>query len=168
MNHQSATATQPESQTQIGLEKEHSTELAKKLNTLLANYSILYQNTRGYHWNLEGNKFFELHLKFEELYLGLNAKIDEIAERIATIGFVANHNFSTYIQESKVVENVHVKDGMVAVKDILDSFKIIIAQQREILAFADEMGDEGTYTLMSDTIKEQEKIVRMYTAYLGK
>ena len=168
MNHQSATAVRPDNQTQIGLEKEKSTDLAKKLNTLLANYSVFYQNTRGYHWNLKGNKFFELHLKFEELYLGLNTKIDELAERIATLGFVANHNFSVYSRESKVVENTNVKDGMIAVEDILNSFRIILAQQREILEFADEMGDEGTYTLMSDTIKEQEKIVWMYTAYLGK
>ena len=52
----------------IGLDKSKSEELAKKLNVLLANYSIFYQNTRGYHWNIKGHKFFELHLKFEELY----------------------------------------------------------------------------------------------------
>ena len=52
----------------IGLHQDKAEELANKLNELLANYSIFYQNTRGFHWNIKGEKFFELHLKFEELY----------------------------------------------------------------------------------------------------
>ena len=51
----------------IGLNKEKSKELAGLLNDLLANYSTFYQNTRGYHWNITGSKFFELHLKFEKM-----------------------------------------------------------------------------------------------------
>ena len=46
----------------IGLDLNKSEKLAEKLNTLLANYSIFYQNSRGYHWNIKGEKFFELHL----------------------------------------------------------------------------------------------------------
>ncbi|MEL6257107.1 MAG: ferritin-like domain-containing protein, partial [Bacteroidota bacterium] len=65
----------------IGLHPEKSKELAGFLNDLLANYSTFYQNTRGYHWNISGDKFFELHLKFEELYNDLFVKIDEVAER---------------------------------------------------------------------------------------
>ena len=70
----------------IGLDQEKAENLAKKLNTLLSNYSIFYQNTRGFHWNIQGDKFFELHLKFEEIYNDLLLKIDEIAERILTLG----------------------------------------------------------------------------------
>ena len=55
----------------IGLDDAKAAQLAEKLNTLLANYSLFYQNTRGYHWNIKGDKFFELHLKFEELYTAL-------------------------------------------------------------------------------------------------
>ena len=62
----------------IGLDKDKSKELADKLNELLANYSIFYQNTRGFHWNIKGEKFFELHVKFEELYNDLVLKIDEV------------------------------------------------------------------------------------------
>ena len=80
----------------IGLDTKKSVELADKLNTLLANYSIFYQNTRGYHWNIKGEKFFELHLKFEELYNDLFIKIDEVAERILTLGHSPNHKFSDY------------------------------------------------------------------------
>jgi starvation-inducible DNA-binding protein len=80
----------------IGLQQDKAEQLAVKLNELLANYSIFYQNTRGYHWNIKGDKFFELHLKFEELYNDLLLKIDEIAERILTLGQTPEHNYSEY------------------------------------------------------------------------
>jgi starvation-inducible DNA-binding protein len=75
----------------IGLDSEKCEKLAISLNELLSNYSILYQNTRGYHWNIQGEKFFELHLKFEELYNDLFIKIDDIAEHILTLGYKPQH-----------------------------------------------------------------------------
>jgi starvation-inducible DNA-binding protein len=80
----------------IGLNTTKAKQLAEKLNELLANYSIFYQNVRGYHWNIKGEKFFELHVKFEELYTDLQLKIDEIAERILTLGDSPAHNYSAY------------------------------------------------------------------------
>ena len=65
----------------IGLDIKKSKVLADKLNELLADYSVFYQNVRGYHWNIRGDKFFELHDKFQEMYEDLFIKIDEVAER---------------------------------------------------------------------------------------
>ncbi|KAB2859355.1 MAG: DNA starvation/stationary phase protection protein [Flavobacteriales bacterium] len=152
----------------IGLNTKKSKQLADKLNDLLANYSIFYQNTRGYHWNIKGQKFFELHLKFEELYNDLVLKIDEVAERILTLGYAPNHNYSDYRKASKIQEKTEVSDGIKAVEDILASFKVVIAMQREILALANEADDEGTNALMSDYIRAQEKLVWMYSAFLNK
>ncbi|MBE7442400.1 MAG: DNA starvation/stationary phase protection protein [Flavobacteriales bacterium] len=152
----------------IGLNTKKSKQLADKLNDLLANYSIFYQNTRGYHWNIKGQKFFELHLKFEELYNDLVLKIDEVAERILTLGYAPNHNYSDYRKASKIQEKTEVSDGIKAVEDILASFKMVIAMQREILALANEADDEGTNALMSDYIRAQEKLVWMYSAFLNK
>lgn len=64
---------------QIGLDEAKSKALAEGLNQLLADYMMFYQNTRGLHWNIKGEKFFELHLKFEELYTNLLLKVDDIA-----------------------------------------------------------------------------------------
>jgi len=152
----------------IGLNKKLSKELAEKLNILLADYSVFYQNTRGFHWNIKGEKFFELHLKFEELYNDILLKIDEVAERILTLGHVPGHSFSHYYKISKVKESAKVSDGIEAVKQVLDAFKIIIVLQREILTLADRAGDEGTNAMMSDYIRAQEKLVWMYSAYLKK
>jgi len=152
----------------IGLDKDKAKHLAEKLNELLANYSIFYQNTRGYHWNIKGEKFFELHLKFEELYNDLFSKIDEVAERILTLGHTPKHNYSDYRTSSKIKESVQISDGIKAVEDILSSFQTIIIFQREILNISGDVGDEGTNALMSDYISLQEKLVWMYSSFLNK
>jgi starvation-inducible DNA-binding protein len=152
----------------IGLDVDRAKQLAGQLNELLANYSIFYQNVRGYHWNIKGEKFFELHLKFEELYTDLLLKIDEVAERILTLGATPDHRYSKYASISKVGESSQVSDGLKAVEEILNSFRTIIMLQREILALSAEAGDEGTNALMSDYIRAQEKLVWMYSSFLSK
>lgn len=151
----------------IGIDKEKAEHLANNLNVLLANYSIFYQNTRGYHWNIKGEKFFELHLKFEELYDDLVLKIDEVAERILTLGHTPKHNYREYTTVSSIKESVQVSDGLKAVEDILNSFEIIISLQRELLNISADAEDEGTNALMSDYIRMQEKLVWMYSSFLN-
>ncbi len=151
----------------IGLDKDKAKALAEKLNVLLANYSFFYQNTRGYHWNIKGQKFFELHLKFEELYNDLLLKIDEVAERILTLGHNPEHRYSHYAKHSTIKESEQVSDGLMAIGQILDSFKTVIMLQREILAIAADADDEGTNALMSDYIRMQEKLVWMYSSFLA-
>jgi starvation-inducible DNA-binding protein len=150
----------------IGLDNQKSEELAKLLSDLLANYSVFYQNMRGFHWNIQGQKFFELHIKFEELYNNFFVKIDDIAERVLTLGHAPTHQFSSYLKVSKIEETSEVNDGTKAVKAILDSFEILIEKQRKILVISGQIGDEGTNALMSDYIREQEKLVWMYSSYL--
>jgi starvation-inducible DNA-binding protein len=152
----------------IGLQKVKCNEIAKQLNTLLSNYQMLYINVRGFHWNIKGSNFFELHLKFEEIYNTLQLKIDEIAERILTLGETPVHSYSEYIKLSEIQERTNISEGKKALNEILNSFKITISLQREILELAGSANDEGTNALMSDYIREQEKSIWMYKAYLNQ
>lgn len=152
----------------IGIDHNKAAELAEHLNELLCNYQLFYINTRGFHWNIKGEKFFELHLKFEELYNNLILKIDEIAERILTLGNTPLHSFSSYIKGAKISEAQDISDGFKAVENILNSFKIIIEKQRLLLNLSAQADDEGTNALMSDYIREQEKMVWMYSAFLNR
>jgi len=157
-----------ESLSRIGLDMKKSEDLADLLNDLLANYSTFYQNARGYHWNIQGDKFFELHLKFEELYNDLFVKIDEIAERILTLGHIPKHKFSDYFKQSLIAESDEVTSGSKAIEEILTAFQLLLTKQRHILDLSAEINDEGTNAQMSDYIREQEKLVWMYSAYLEK
>src|SRR5690606_31421140 len=94
----------------IGLEKGDSKKIAEKLNELLSNYQIFYMNVRGFHWNIKGSDFFVYHEKFEELYNDSLRNIDEIAERILTLGLVPLHSFSAYKEASTIKEVENVAD----------------------------------------------------------
>lgn len=152
------------SKTSIGLDKAQSAELATKLNELLATYQVFYTNVRGYHWNIKGVNFFELHAKFEEIYTNLVEKVDEIAERILTLGHVPNNAYSQYLSVSRIKEDIAVSKAQDCLSGTLSGLKVLLEQQREILELAGEAGDEGTNSQMSDYIKEQEKLVWMFQA----
>ncbi|HEU0111335.1 MAG TPA: Dps family protein [Flavisolibacter sp.] len=153
-------------QTQIGLDTAKSKKLADSMNVLLANYQVFYINVRGFHWNITGEKFFELHAKFEELYNDLLIKVDEIAERVLTLGYTPLHTYTDYIKTAGIKEAKNISKGNEAMQIILDSFRTLIQLQRDIIEVSDETNDEGTSALMSDYIREQEKLVWMYSAYL--
>ncbi len=110
----------------IGLDTVQSQALAAELNKLLASYQILYMNVRGFHWNIRGNQFFELHLKFEEIYNDLLLKVDALAERILTLDGVPLHSFSDYIQVSAIPEQKGLHDGRACVESLLASFREVL------------------------------------------
>ena len=151
----------------IGIEQSKAKVLADKLNQLLANYQVFYQNLRGLHWNIKGKEFFELHLKFEELYNDAVVKVDEIAERVLTLEGEPLHTFSDYLDHSTIKAEKGISDGNKGVKIIVNNFSNIITIERDILSLAADASDEGTVSLMSDYISETEKTLWMLNSYLS-
>ncbi|MBL7897662.1 MAG: DNA starvation/stationary phase protection protein, partial [Crocinitomicaceae bacterium] len=107
----------------IGLDKRRSDQTSNQLNELLAGFQLMYQNLRGFHWNIRGDKFFELHLKFEELYNDVNLKVDELAERILALDGKPLHTFSSYLKKSKIKEQPDVSDGKKILKLLISDYK---------------------------------------------
>ena len=149
----------------IGLDVKASQTTAKELNDLLSNYQMFYMNLRGFHWNIKGRKFFELHVKFEELYNDALIKVDEIAERVLTLSVIPVHTFSKYIEVSDIKAKENITDGEEAIASVLKALTILLTKERAILAIAGDANDEGTAALMSDYITQQEKLVWMLSAY---
>ncbi|KJG17041.1 Dps family protein [Photobacterium angustum] len=149
----------------IGLDTQKAQALATDLNKLLADYQVLYMNTRGYHWNIKGQEFFELHVKFEEIYTELQLKIDELAERILTLGHTPDHSFSSYLAASDIKEHHNATQGKDCVEGLVNGFSVLLRLERQILAQAGDADDEGTAALMGDYIREQEKLLWMLNAY---
>jgi starvation-inducible DNA-binding protein len=150
----------------LGLPQKETQLLIKDLNVLLANFQIYYQNLRGLHWNIRGKRFFDLHLKFEELYGDAQLKIDLIAERILTLGGTPLHTFEDYIDKAKIEvgKDISVDENAIAliVKSLVELLKI----ERGILKQSAEIDDEGTNAMASDFIVEQEKTIWMMKAWL--
>lgn len=150
----------------IGLDVAKSKSLSNDLNKLLANFQTYYQNLRGIHWNIKGKRFFDLHVKFEELYTDANLKVDEIAERILTLGGVPLHTFEDYSNNAKVPVGKNITKDEDAIRLIVDSLTELLVIERAILDASDEASDEGTNAMMSEFITEQEKTVWMMKAWL--
>jgi starvation-inducible DNA-binding protein len=153
--------------TMLGLDRKKVAELNLSLNELLANFQIYYQNLRGLHWNIKGKSFFELHVKFEELYTDSQEKIDMIAERILTLEGTPLHTFSDYVELAKVPVGKNISDDIESVDLIVKSLTRLLEIEREILIQSEEAVDEGTNAMMSDFIAEQEKTVWMMKAWLS-
>ncbi|MCL4117362.1 UNVERIFIED_CONTAM: hypothetical protein GTU68_056806 [Idotea baltica] len=152
----------------IGLDSKITKELARDLNELLASFQIYYQNLRGIHWNIKGKRFFDLHVKFEELYTDANMKVDLIAERILTLGVTPLHTFEEYSKLSRVPVGKNVSNDEKAVRLIVDSLSELLQIERSILDKSGNANDEGTNSMMSDFIAEQEKTVWMMKAWLNE
>ena len=152
----------------IGLDANKTEALARDLNHLLANFQIYYQNLRGIHWNIKGKRFFDLHVKFEELYNDANLKVDLIAERVLTLGETPLHTFQDYIEKAQVPIGKNISQDEKAVRLIVESLTELLKIERDILNTSDDANDEGTNSMMSDFITEQEKTVWMMKAWLGE
>lgn len=151
----------------IGLDVKQAESIVVNLNELLSNFQVYYQNLRGLHWNIKGKSFFELHVKFEEFYTDSQEKIDLIAERILTLDGTPLHTFSEYIKLANVPVGENISKDVEAVTLVVNSLTELLTIERTILNLSDEARDEGTNSMMSDFISEQEKTIWMLKAWLN-
>ena len=144
-----------------------SDKLNTELNQLLSDLHIYYQNTRGFHWNIKGKRFFELHVKFEELYTEALENIDEIAERILTIKGQPLHSFEAYLSTSNIkpVTNMSKDEDIVA--SLLDQLGILVKQENVVKELAASEDDSETEDMMIALTNSHEKTMWMFRSWLG-
>ena len=126
----------------LGLDRLKVNELSNDLNELLSNFQVYYQSLRGLHWNIKGKSFFELHVKFEELYTDSQDKIDLIAERILTLEGNPLHTFEDYSRMSNVPIGMNISNDTKAVELIVESLLELINIERIILDKSGDANDE--------------------------
>jgi starvation-inducible DNA-binding protein len=152
----------------IGLPNKDLIKISEKLNTLLATYSVYYQNLRSFHWHIRGNNFYEIHRLFEDLYNDAKVKIDDIAERILTINQKPLGSMADYIEKSKIKESKDIMMDEKMASTILQNHKELIKIIRNVIKQADEIGDEGTIDLMGGFLFFLEKKSWMLNAWKGR
>jgi starvation-inducible DNA-binding protein len=145
----------------LKLESEKMNKISDILNDLLSDYHIFYQNVRGFHWNLKGEKFFDLHEKLEELCLKLNENIDELSERIVAIGFKPIHSYSHFLNQTIHKEITDVCNGEESVRHVVDGLGVLSYSHREAANLAVKADDISSADLLIRFGNELEK--RMWT-----
>ena len=152
----------------LGFNEEKTEKTVESLNDLLCNYHVYYQNLRNFHWNIQGQNFFELHAQFEALYNDARLKIDEVAERILTLRQRPLSRMSEYLKKSDIKEPKAVTQDTKMVKTILENHQVLIEKMRNVLEKADGAGDEGTIDMIGGFLENLEKKSWMLDAWLGK
>lgn len=150
----------------LGFPLAESEKVINDLNILLSNYQVYYQNLRGIHWNIRGKGFFNLHVKFEELYNDAQLKIDLIAERVLTIGGKPLHTLEDYTKNNKLKVGKNISKSEDAINLIVESLCTLLEIERPILSMTADIDDEGTNAMISDFISVQEKTIWMMKAWL--
>ena len=154
---------------EISLEEKKVKPVVDHLNDLLANYHIHYQKLRGCHWNVKGKSFFTLHIKFEELYTAALTTIDELAERILTLGKPPYSTFDDYIKTARIqeVNTIGMKDtGMV--KALIADMATLIEMERDILEITAGVGDDGTNDMINRFMQFKEKNTWMLRSFIDE
>lgn len=152
----------------LGLKEKNLTQTVKELNLLLANYHVYYQNLRNFHWNVDGENFFDLHDKFEELYNDARLKIDEIAERILTLRRRPVSRLSEYLSNASIEEAGEVHTDRDMVDMVLKNHQTLIDNMRRVISAADDIGDEGTIDMIGGFLSDLEKISWMMDAWRAR
>ncbi|KUP06060.1 general stress protein [Bacillus coahuilensis m2-6] len=143
-------------------------ELNQVLNQQVSNWSILYIKLHNYHWFVKGENFFTLHEKFEELYTEAATYIDEIAERILSIGGKPLATMKDYLETSTIKEASGTETSQEMVDHLVSDFTTVIDELDSAMSIADQENDEATSDLLLGIQSSLQKHVWMLEAYLGK
>ncbi|MCO1335509.1 DNA starvation/stationary phase protection protein [Microbulbifer sp. OS29] len=152
----------------IGISEKDREKIAAGLKHLLADSYTLYLQTHNFHWNVTGPLFRELHLMFEEHYNELATAVDDVAERIRTLGVVAPATYQAFAQLSSIKEVVEVPPAEEMVKILTTGHEQVIKTCREVLKDAQAGDDESTIALVSDRMRVHEKTAWMLRATSSK
>jgi starvation-inducible DNA-binding protein len=148
----------------IGIAEKDRISIAEGLKVLLADSYTLYLQTHNFHWNVTGPQFRELHLMFEEHYTELATAVDEIAERIRTLGVPAPGTYKAYAELSQIEEVEGVPEAAEMVARLTRAHEQVVKSCRAVLAKAQEAEDESTAALVSDRMRVHEKTAWMLRA----
>lgn len=148
----------------IGISKSDREDVAKQLKKLLADSYTLYLQTHNFHWNVTGSQFRELHLMFEEHYTELALAVDEIAERIRTLGVAAPGTYKAFAELSSIKEVDGVPEAAQMVSILTSSHEAVVKTCRNALKVAQAADDESSAALISDRMRIHEKTAWMLRA----
>ncbi len=150
----------------IGINKDDRKAVAEGLKKLLADSYTLYLQSHNFHWNVTGPQFRDLHLMFEEHYTELATAVDEIAERIRTLGVVAPATYKAFAELSSIEEVEGVPEASEMVSVLLQSHESVVKTCRVVLKLSQDADDESTTALVGDRMRVHEKTAWMLRATL--
>lgn len=150
----------------IGIPAEQRARIAEGLGRVLADSTVLYAKTHGFHWNVTGPMFNTLHLMFMEQYTELWTALDEIAERIRALGHQAPFGGSIYRDLASIPETQGVPPALEMVRELVQGHEAVARTIRSVFSIADEANDQPTADLLTQRLQIHEKTAWMLRSLL--
>ena len=150
----------------IGIKEDDRKAVAAELAELLADTYTLYLKSHNYHWNVTGPMFRTLHLMFEEHYTELWAAVDEVAERIRSLGEPAPGTYAEFSRLTSIADREGTPSAMEMVADLVDGHETTIRTARKLAHTAEAAGDLATADLATVRIEVHEKTAWMLRSML--
>lgn len=152
----------------IGIKPENLIQVTHPLNAMLADEFVLYAKTRRAHWNVEGVNFHSMHTFFEAQYEQLDQIMDDVAERIRSLGHYAPTTLKDFLALTHLTEQLSANnDGIGFIKELLNDHESIIMRLREnINYFTNELKDASTSDFITGLMETHEKMAWMLRAHL--
>lgn len=152
----------------IGLNATNVQGVVALLSRLLADEHVLYMRLRNYHWNVVGMAFGPLHELFKEQYEEIADDIDDIAERIRSLGAPAPGTMTEFLQLATLAERPgELPDDRTMVANLVADHEAIIRHLRRDVRAADEQYDDmGTSDFLTELMQKHEKMAWMLRAHL--
>lgn len=152
----------------IGIKQKHLAKVALELSTVLADEFLLYTKTRNAHWNVEGPDFHSAHKFFEFQYEFLDEVMDDVAERIRSIGHYAPATLKGFLKLTRLTEESReANDSAGYMKELLMDHEAIIIRLREgITVIMNEYQDAGTSDFITGLMEKHEKMAWMLRSHL--
>lgn len=148
----------------IGISADDREKSAKAVSQLMANTYTLYLKTHGYHWNVEGPHFQQLHIQFMDQYTEMWTAVDDLAERIRALGHYAPQSYAKMAELSTVKEETGHPDWKAMVKNLAQGHEQVAKTAREVLRVAEEVGDDATADIVAPRVTLHEKTAWMLRA----
>ncbi|MBV8549264.1 MAG: DNA starvation/stationary phase protection protein [Alphaproteobacteria bacterium] len=141
--------------------------LVEHLAGVLSDTYVLAIKTHGYHWNVTGPLFPQLHSFFEQQYSALFEAADELAERIRALGHFAPPSATAFLVQTVVREAVTGKlTAASMLQDLLKSQQLVRNRVEEARAVADRDGDKATEDMLIGRLEDHDKMIWMIRSQL--
>lgn len=145
---------------------KNSKAVVEALSTLLASSYTLYLKTHNYHWNVTGPMFTTLHTLFETQYTELAIAIDEIAERIRTLGAFAPGSFTAFAKLSVVKEENGQPNAKEMINNLVADQAALAAAAQKVIELAEEANDQASADLGTRRMDVHQKNAWMLRSHL--
>lgn len=144
-----------------------ATPVTEILNKQVANWSVLYAKLHNFHWYVKGENFFNLHIKFEELYTEAGIHLDVVAERILALRSKPVATLKEHLALSSIKEAKGNESATQMVAQVVEDFELLAKELTKGIEAAESQEDQPSADMMIQIRTSLEKHIWMLSAYLA-